>query len=58
MTDPDILRERMLKGFLPDADTLLDQRAPRALEYIAFYLGEINNKLGQIAEAMKKEPGG
>ncbi len=36
------LRERMREGFLPDPNIQPDHRATHALEYIAFYLGEIS----------------
>ncbi len=55
MADPETIKERMLQGFLPAENLTTELRTPRALEYIAFYLVEINAKLGEVVDLMKKE---
>ncbi len=55
MADPETIKERMLQGFQPADNLTNEMRTPRALEYIAFYLVEINAKLGEVVDLMKKE---
>ncbi len=50
MTAGEEFRERMREGFLPDPNIQPDHRATRALEYMAFYLGEISQKLDRLIE--------
>jgi hypothetical protein len=50
--DKAILEEKMAQGFLPEQHTQLDFRGPIALEYIAFFLGRIDKKLGLISDAL------
>ncbi len=50
MTAAEEFRERMREGFLPDPNIQPDHRATRALEYMAFYLGEISQKLDRLIE--------
>ena len=50
MTAAEEFRERMREGFLPDPNIQPDHRATHALEYMAFYLGEISQKLDRLIE--------
>ncbi len=47
-------RERMRQGFLPDPMAHADHRATRTLEYMAFYLGEISQKLDRLIESQER----
>ena len=55
MTTRDTIRERMLQDYAPDPNAQVAFRTPAALEYIAFFLGEINTNLGEIVELMRKQ---
>ena len=48
------LRERMREGFLPDPNIQPDHRATHALEYMAFCLGEISQKLDRLIESQER----
>ncbi len=56
--DPRLIEERMAQGFLPDETVQLEFRSPRALEYIAFYMGRIDKKLERLIELMEQRQGG
>ncbi len=58
MTTRDTIRERMLQDYAPDPNAQVAFRTPAALEYIAFFLGEINTNLGEIVELMRKQEEG
>jgi hypothetical protein len=47
----------MSQGFIPNRATRIEDRGPIATEYIAFYLGEMNKKLGRIIELMESKKG-
>ncbi len=44
------MREEMRQGFLPDPSISPDHRTYHALEYVAFFLGEISQKLDRLIE--------
>ncbi len=48
------MREEMRQGFLPDPNIQPDFRTSHALEYIAFYLGEISQKLDRLIESQER----
>ncbi len=48
----------MLQDYAPDPNAQVAFRTPAALEYIAFFLGEINTNLGEIVELMRKQEEG
>ncbi len=50
MTAAEEFREKMRQGYLPDPSVHGDHRATRTLEYIAFFLGEISQKLDRLIE--------
>ncbi len=50
MTAAEEFRGRMREGYLPDPNIQQDHRATRTLEYIAFFLGEISQKLDRLIE--------
>ena len=55
MTDPETIKERMEQGFLPDPDvTDPALRIANALEYVAFFLTRIDQKLAVIQEVLSK----
>ena len=47
-------RERMRQGYLPDPMVHGGHRDTRTLEYIAFYLGEISQKLDRLIENQER----
>ncbi len=50
MTAAEEFLEKMRQGYLPDPSVHGDYRATRTLEYIAFFLGEISQKLDRLIE--------
>jgi hypothetical protein len=54
MSAADEFREKMRQGYLPDPNISPDHRASRTLEYIAFYLGEISQKLDRLIESQER----
>ena len=51
------IAEEMAKGFIPNRNTRIEDRAAIATDYMAFYLGEINKKLGRLIELMESKKG-
>jgi hypothetical protein len=55
MTDPKIVRERMAAHpYAPDETAQMEFRHLKALDYIAYHLGEIDKHLGSIAVSLKQ----
>ena len=50
------IEEKMAEGFLPDESIAQEFRAARALEYIAFYMGRIDQNLARLAHAVERIP--
>jgi len=54
-SNDNLARERMAANpYAPIQNAQIEFRAPHALEYIAFYLGEIEKHLGKIADGVEK----
>jgi len=51
------LEERMAEGFLPHPSTQVDMRGHVAAEYMAFFLGRIDKKLGRLIELLERQSG-
>ncbi len=54
MPAADEFREKMRRGYLPDPNVHPDHRATHTLECIAFYLGEISQKLDRLIESRER----
>ncbi len=52
MTDPEIIKERMKREFLPDPDLETDLRVANAVEHMAFRLQSIDERLAIIQAIM------
>lgn len=54
MADKKTIERIMAEGFLPDPSLRWEQKGPRALEYIAFYLSRIDRTLAAINRKLAK----
>jgi hypothetical protein len=55
MADKKTIERIMAEGFLPDPSLQWEQKGPRALEYIAFYLSRIDRTLASIDRKLVKK---